>query len=108
MTTFKASGGAGPRALTRAPGGSVPIARMAEMAVDGALPFRLTAFDGSTAGPAEAPLTISVDSPRALQYLLTAPGDLGMARAYISGDLVLGGVHPADPYPMLAMMADEL
>ena len=108
MTTFKASSGNQGPLRTRSSGGPLPVAQLAELAVAGTLPFRLTAFDGSSAGPADAPLTISVDSPRALQYLLTAPGDLGMARAYISGDLGLGGVHPADPYPMLVMMADRL
>ena len=108
MTTFKAGTGTAREGRPRTPGGPLPVARMAEMAVAGELPFRLTAFDGSTAGPVEAPLAMSVESPRALRYMLTAPGDLGMARAYISGDLELGGVHPADPYPMLTMMADQL
>ena len=35
---------------------------------------------------------------RGLAYLLTAPGDLGFARAYVAGDLELDGVHPGDPY----------
>ena len=39
---------------------------------------------------------------RGLSYLLTAPGDLGFARAYVSGDLVVEGVHPGDPYDAAA------
>jgi cyclopropane-fatty-acyl-phospholipid synthase len=108
VTTFKASSGTPRQARPRPSGGSLQVAQLAELAVAGTLPFRLTAYDGSAAGPVDAPLTISVDSPRALQYLLTAPGDLGMARAYINGDLELGGIHPANPYPMLKMMADQL
>ena len=40
--------------------------------------------------------------------MLTAPGDLGLARAYIAGDLDFIGVHPADPYALLQLMDDEL
>jgi cyclopropane-fatty-acyl-phospholipid synthase len=29
---------------------------------------------------------------------MTAPGDLGLGRAYVTGDLVVTGVHPGDPY----------
>ncbi len=34
-------------------------------------------------------------------YLATAPGSLGLARAYIQGDLEVEGVHPGDPYELL-------
>ena len=36
--------------------------------------------------------------------MLTAPGDLGLARAYVSGDLALHGVHPGDPYPVMQLL----
>ena len=65
------------------------------------IPFRLTAYDGSTAGPPDAPIGIHLASERGLSYLLTAPGDLGMARAYVSGDLQISGAHPGDPYPVM-------
>ena len=39
---------------------------------------------------------------------MTAPGDLGMARAYVSGDLDLHGVHPGDPYDALVLLKDHL
>ena len=72
------------------------------------LPLRFTAYDGSTAGPSDAELGLELTSPRGLAYLLTAPGDLGMARAYVSGDLVLHGVHPGDPYEALAHLQNHL
>ena len=63
------------------------------------LPFRFTAYDGSSAGPADAPLGMHVATPRALTYVLTAPGDLGMARAYVAGDLTVRRRHPGRPVP---------
>ena len=38
-----------------------------------------------------AEVTLSIESPEALQYLATAPGDLGLARAFVSGALVVDG-----------------
>src|SRR5256885_13792779 len=52
---------------------------------------RFRAFDGSTAGPPDASTGIDIRSPRALSYLATAPGDLGLARAYITGELEVEG-----------------
>jgi cyclopropane-fatty-acyl-phospholipid synthase len=83
------------------------IADMAEIISDGPLPFRLTAFDGSSTGPADA-RGLRINNRRALTYVLTAPGDLGLARAYVSGDIDFIGTHYADPYPLLKLMDDEL
>ncbi|MGA8994876.1 MAG: class I SAM-dependent methyltransferase [Nocardioidaceae bacterium] len=73
----------------------------------GGVPFRLTAYDGSTAGPADCPVHVHLETPRGLSYLLTAPGDLGMARAYVSGDVTLRGVHPGDPYQAMRLLPRE-
>jgi cyclopropane-fatty-acyl-phospholipid synthase len=54
------------------------------------LPVRLRAWDGSEAGPADAPVLVA-RSPRALQRILWRPGELGLARAYVSGDLDVEG-----------------
>jgi cyclopropane-fatty-acyl-phospholipid synthase len=72
------------------------------------LPFRLTAYDGSTAGPPDADIVLNLVSPRGLSYVLTAPGDLGMARAYVAGDLVVEGVHPGDPYDLVKGLMGQL
>ncbi len=74
----------------------------------GGVPFRFTAYDGSTAGPQDSPIHLRLLNERGLSYLLSAPGDLGMARAYISGDLELGGVHPGDPYEALVRLQSNL
>ena len=55
------------------------------------LPFRLEAWDGSTAGPSNAPVTVVVHHPDALRHLLWAPGELGLARAHVSGLLDIEG-----------------
>jgi cyclopropane-fatty-acyl-phospholipid synthase len=72
------------------------------------LPVRFTAYDGSAAGPADAAIELELTNQRGLAYLLTAPGDLGMARAYVSGDLVLHGVHPGDPYDAMRLLQNHL
>ncbi len=89
------------------PGGPMTVAGMAAAVSDGPLPFRLTAFDGSEAGPPDAP-GLHIRNRHALNYVLTAPGDLGLARAYIAGDMDMTGVHPANPYPLLRLMAEQL
>ena len=70
------------------------------------VPLRFTAFDGSATGPADAAYGLDLKTPRGASYLATAPGDLGMARAYVAGDLDLVGVHPGDPYELLSAMGD--
>ncbi|HET6210975.1 MAG TPA: class I SAM-dependent methyltransferase [Jatrophihabitans sp.] len=65
---------------------------------------RFTAYDGSSFGPPDAPITLELINERGLRYLATAPGDLGLARAYVSGDLQLHGAHPGNPYQALALL----
>lgn len=72
------------------------------------MPVRFTAYDGSAAGPADAAIQLELVNQRGLSYLLTAPGDLGMARAYVAGDLRLRGVHPGDPYEALKLLQSHL
>jgi cyclopropane-fatty-acyl-phospholipid synthase len=74
----------------------------------GPLPLRVTAYDGSSAGPEDAPFGLEVRNERGLAYLMTAPGDLGLGRAYVSGDLGVTGVHPGDPYEGLRALQKGL
>jgi cyclopropane-fatty-acyl-phospholipid synthase len=55
------------------------------------VPIGLRAWDGSRAGPDDAEVTVVVHGPRALQHLLWAPGELGLARAHVAGDLDIDG-----------------
>ncbi|MBS4751221.1 class I SAM-dependent methyltransferase [Nocardioides sp. zg-ZUI104] len=70
----------------------------------GGLPLWLRAYDGSVAGDESGPYGLEITSRRGLAYMMTAPGDLGLARAYVAGDLVLHGVHPGDPYEAIARL----
>lgn len=54
--------------------------------VGGDLPVRLRAWDGSEAGPTDAPL-VELRSPNAVRRLLRHPGELGAAQAYVTGEL---------------------
>jgi len=72
------------------------------------MPLRFTAYDGSAVGPPDADIGLELVTQRGLAYLLTAPGDLGMARAYVAGDLLLHGVHPGDPYDALVLLQSRL
>jgi len=72
------------------------------------MPIRFEAYDGSTLGPEDSPLCLRLLNERGLAYLVTAPGDLGFARAYVSGDLEVDGVHPGDPYDLMQMLMSRL
>lgn len=73
----------------------------------GGMPLRFEAYDGSAAGPEDAEIRLRLVNQRGLQYLVTAPGDLGLARAYVSGDLVMEGEHPGDPYEVMQKLKDH-
>jgi cyclopropane-fatty-acyl-phospholipid synthase len=87
--------------------GGLSLAQILEILVGGRLPFRFTAYDGSAAGPDDA-LGFDLLSARGTTYLATAPGELGLVRAYVSGDLQLNGVHPGDPYELLKALNDDV
>ena len=89
-------------------GERLTLAQILEIVAGGRLPLRFTAYDGSSAGPADAPLGIELLTPRGTTYLATGRGDLGLARAYVAGDLKAHGVHPGDPYELLKALADAL
>ena len=80
------------------------IADMVSKLTAGELPLRFEAYDGSGFGPTDTRITMRLKNERGLRYLATAPGDLGMARAYVRGDLDLEGIHPGDPYDALRVM----
>ncbi|WP_405619905.1 class I SAM-dependent methyltransferase [Streptomyces sp. NBC_01508] len=63
---------------------------LAEQILGARLPLRLRAWDGSTAGPEGAPVVV-LRSRRALRRLVWQPDELGLAQAYITGDLDIDG-----------------
>ena len=102
MTTYKEQ-------QTNAPARKLTLAEILEIFAAGQQnPLKFTAYDGSTAGPEDATVGLDLLTPRGTTYLATARGDLGLARAYVSGDLELQGVHPGDPYDLLKMLAEKM
>jgi cyclopropane-fatty-acyl-phospholipid synthase len=67
------------------------IANLVESMLGRDLPIAFEAYDGSRCGPADAATTIAVRSPDVLRRLITAPGELGLGRAYVAGDLDIEG-----------------
>jgi cyclopropane-fatty-acyl-phospholipid synthase len=63
------------------------------------LPIAVEGYDGTRLGPTDASTTLVVRSPAALQRMLTAPGELGFARAYVDGHLDVEG----DIFAVLAL-----
>src|SRR5271156_7095626 len=93
----------------RATTGKLSMAEVLEIfTATGQNPLKFTAYDGSSAGNDDAELGLDLRSPRGATYLATAPGELGIARAYISGDLHPYGVHPGDPYQLLKTLTDRV
>ncbi|HEY2834497.1 MAG TPA: cyclopropane-fatty-acyl-phospholipid synthase family protein [Sporichthyaceae bacterium] len=66
------------------------LAALLEPLFAGPLPTRIRAWDGSEVGPAHAPAVV-VRSRRALRRLLWQPGELGLAQAYITGEIDVEG-----------------
>ena len=56
----------------------------------GDLPLRVRAWDGSEAGPAGAPVLV-LRSRQALRRIMWHPGELGIAQAYVTGELDVEG-----------------
>ena len=77
--------------MTARPAGLAPrLAALAEQMTGRPLPVGLRAYDGSEAGPSGPPL-LEIASPVALRRMLWNPGELGIADAYVSGDLQVHG-----------------
>jgi cyclopropane-fatty-acyl-phospholipid synthase len=76
-----AAGAARPSGLAAA------IARV----LGGSSPIAIECYDGSRIGPEGGETALIIKSPKALQYVVTAPGEIGIARAYVSGELDVRG-----------------
>ncbi len=92
----------------RRAGEKMTLAEVFETLLRRPVPVRFTAYDGSSYGPEDAPVGLELKTERGLAYLVTAPGDLGLARAYVAGDLDLHGVHPGDPYEAMVLLLREM
>jgi cyclopropane-fatty-acyl-phospholipid synthase len=70
----------------------------------GDLPVAIRAYDGSYAGPSDAPATVVIRSPDAVRRILSSLGELGMGRAFVAGDIEFDG----DIYVVLAALRERL
>jgi cyclopropane-fatty-acyl-phospholipid synthase len=68
------------------------------------VPISVRAYDGSESSPPGAVATLILRRPEALQRFVTAPGELGLGRAYVAGDIDVEG----DLFGSLAAIADHL
>lgn len=88
--------------------GQISVGDAFTMMFGPAAPVRFSAYDGSSSGRPDAPISLRLLRPRGLAYILGSPSSLGFARAYVAGDLEVDGVHPGDPYPLLHTMTELL
>lgn len=83
------------------PDAALRLKSLAEQLLGVPLPVRIRAWDGSEAGPPGGP-TLVVRNRRALRRLMWKPGELGLARAWVAGDLDVDG----DLYVALGQLAE--
>lgn len=83
---------------------STTVAAAVERVLGPDLPIAVEAYDGSRLGPAEAPATLVLRSPDAIRRIALRPGELGLGRAYVAGDLDVEG----DIYAALAALRERL
>ena len=79
------------------------LARFSEQVLGLPLPVGIRLWDGSTAGPKDGPAFVLRDR-EALRRLLWRPGELGLARAGVAGDLEFDG----DLYELLKRISTLL
>ncbi|MFF4233164.1 class I SAM-dependent methyltransferase [Streptomyces sp. NPDC001820] len=79
------------------------LTTLAEELLGTPLPVRIRAWDGSESGPPGAPVLV-IKHRRALRRLLWRPGELGLARAWVAGEIDVDG----DLYHALDLLAGLL
>jgi cyclopropane-fatty-acyl-phospholipid synthase len=79
-----------PAPATRPAGLALQLAALIELLTGSQLPVRLRAYDGSEAGP-DGGLAVQISSPTALRRIAWSPGELGIADAYVAGDIMVDG-----------------
>ncbi|MGW7262065.1 class I SAM-dependent methyltransferase [Streptomyces sp. NPDC054842] len=82
------------------PDAALRLNSLFEQLLGAPLPVRIRAWDGSEAGPPGGPVLV-IRNRRALRRLIWKPGELGLARAWVAGDVGVEG----DFYAVLEVMA---
>lgn len=68
-----------------------PLASLVASLLGDDLPVGFRTYDGGYLGPERPGAVVEVRSSDALRRLVTAPGELGFARAYVAGDIEITG-----------------
>ncbi|MBK3580345.1 class I SAM-dependent methyltransferase [Streptomyces sp. MBT65] len=76
--------------MTKGQGISGRVAALSRSLFDTELPFGLRVWDGSCAGPQDGPVLV-LRTPRAVRHLLRSPGEMGLSRAYVTGEIDIEG-----------------
>ena len=75
---------------------SSPVTSAIARLVGDDLPIAIETYDGGRVGPPDAPATLRILAPDALRRMVTAPGELGLGRAYVAGEIdVEGDIYAA-------------
>ena len=89
---------------TAAPGSvAATLTPLIEALVGMDAPVRFEFWDGSGIGPTDGTGTLHLRSADALRRILWAPGELGVARAFVAGDLTVD----ADIFDLLRVLRDS-
>jgi cyclopropane-fatty-acyl-phospholipid synthase len=72
-------------------GAATALAPLLAALVGTAAPVRFAFWDGSTLGPADGVGTVHIHSVDAVRRIMWAPGELGVGRAFVAGDLSVEG-----------------
>jgi cyclopropane-fatty-acyl-phospholipid synthase len=80
------------------------IASVVQQVLGPDIPLAIDAYDGTEASPPAPIGTIIIRSPDAIRRFVTAPGELGLARAYVAGDIDFEG----DLFVALAAFSEHL
>jgi len=83
-------------------GAAAAFAPMVHALLGSPLPVRLRFWDGSQLGSDDCVGTIDVHTPDALRRIVWAPGELGLARAFVAGELSIEG----DIFEVLVALRD--
>ncbi|MGI5129044.1 class I SAM-dependent methyltransferase [Pseudonocardia sp. CA-107938] len=78
-----------------APPAAPRLVGLVERLIRAPLPVRVRAWDGSEAGALDGPVVV-IKHRRALRRLLWNPGELGLARAFVAGEIAAGGSDAGD------------
>ena len=69
----------------------MPLAEVVQSILGNGIPLGVAAYDGSAVEPPDAVATLVIRSPDALSRIISRPGELGLSRAYVAGDLDIDG-----------------